>query len=41
MGDRDGARRAIQPLLGLWSDASPGQPLLAEARSLGARLGVR
>jgi tetratricopeptide (TPR) repeat protein len=40
-GDRAGARETIAGLLRMWKDASPGQPLLQEARALGARLGVR
>ena len=40
-GDLEGARAAIGPLLRLWSQADPGQPLLADARALGARVGAR
>jgi tetratricopeptide (TPR) repeat protein len=41
MGDVQGARAEIRELLALWARASPEQPLLGEARALGARLGVR
>jgi tetratricopeptide (TPR) repeat protein len=41
LGDREGARQALDTLLRLWVRASPEQPLLAEARALGARLGLR
>jgi tetratricopeptide (TPR) repeat protein len=40
-GDRQGARETAGALLRLWEKASPDQPLLAEARAMGARLGVR
>jgi tetratricopeptide (TPR) repeat protein len=40
-GDRAAASAEIEQLLRLWARASPDQPLLAEARALGARLGVR
>ncbi len=41
LGDRAEAREAIGVLLRQWEKASPAQPLLAEARALGTRLGVR
>lgn len=41
LGERDRARERIGALLRLWKDADPSQPLLADARALGARLGVR
>ena len=41
LGDRDGARDAIRPLVGLWNRAAADQPLLGEARLLAARLDVR
>jgi tetratricopeptide (TPR) repeat protein len=40
LGDLSGARATARELLELWRDAAPGQPLLGEARALGARLGV-
>jgi tetratricopeptide (TPR) repeat protein len=41
LGDREGARAVLAPLLQLWAQASAGQPHLAEARALGGRLGIR
>ena len=40
-GDRKGAKDAATRLLATWKDAAPSQRLLADARALGARLGVR
>jgi len=40
LGDHDGARQALSPLLALWTQASTEQPYLQEARALGARLGL-
>jgi tetratricopeptide (TPR) repeat protein/tRNA A-37 threonylcarbamoyl transferase component Bud32 len=40
LGDHDGARQALSPLLLLWRNASADQPYLAEARTLGHRLGL-
>ncbi len=39
LGDRAGAREALDRLLKLWRDADAGLPLLAEARALRARVG--
>jgi tetratricopeptide (TPR) repeat protein len=41
LGQREKAREAIGALLHQWRRAASSQPLLAEARALGARLGVR
>jgi hypothetical protein len=41
MGDVAGARESATRLLATWREASPSQPMLAEARALGAKLGVR
>lgn len=41
LGNRERAREAIGALLLQWRRAAPSQPLLAEARALGERLGVR
>ncbi len=41
LGDREGARDALRPLAQLWRRADPGQPLLADVRSLSSRLGLR
>ncbi len=40
LGDRDGARQALAPLLKLWRQANGNQPHLAEALALGKRLGI-
>ena len=40
-GDGSAARETATRLLATWRDASGSQPMLAEARALGARLGVR
>jgi eukaryotic-like serine/threonine-protein kinase len=40
LGDQDGAREVLAPLLELWKGASENQPHLAEARALGRRLGM-
>ena len=41
LGDRSAARQTVKGLLALWKNAAPEQPLLAEARALGLRLGSR
>jgi predicted Zn-dependent protease len=41
LGDRAAARAAVEELLRTWANATPDQPLLAEARALGKRLGAR
>jgi len=41
LGDVAAARETVQRLLLLWKDAAPEQPLRAEARALGLRLGAR
>ncbi|HET8732933.1 MAG TPA: CsgG/HfaB family protein, partial [Anaeromyxobacteraceae bacterium] len=38
LGRRDEAHREIEAFLASWKDADPGEPLLAEARALHARL---
>ena len=40
IGDRSGAREALDRLLALWSAADPDLPLLHEARTLRARIGA-
>jgi tetratricopeptide (TPR) repeat protein len=40
LGDNDGARQVLAPLLRLWEEASENQPHLKEARALGLRLGL-
>jgi tetratricopeptide (TPR) repeat protein len=40
-GELDQARAEAATLLALWRDAAPEQRLLADARALGARLGIR
>jgi len=41
LGRRDQARATLARLLTLWSKASPGMPLVSEARALGRRLEAR
>ena len=40
LGDLEGAREAIRPLIRLWTRAEADRPLVAEARALAARLDV-
>jgi eukaryotic-like serine/threonine-protein kinase len=40
-GEKAAAREAVGRLLASWRDASPSEPLLADARAMGAKLGVR
>jgi eukaryotic-like serine/threonine-protein kinase len=40
LGDRAGARQALDRLLALWTDADADLPLLSEARALRARIGA-
>ena len=40
-GDRKAAKETAGRLLAMWKNADPSQPILVEARALGARLGAR
>ena len=40
-GNRKAAKETAGRLLDMWKDAAPSEPLLADARALGARLGAR